>query len=193
MKHPNIRNYSLEYRFFFFFFDFFFSRRGEGEGLSELLTVLHESQIFFCHEHISIHIYFFTCLCSYFSFSSSDCASLEENQTLLNLPTIWGRKGIRPWVKGRNKVDKKLRQSPRIPPFLNRSLWRWKLHLDIKTTGTNVHIFLLLQLLSLQTFLLSLLLLFLLAVRVEGRTIYIVARNAKSCTKAVILLLVGCS
>lgn len=28
----------MKYRFFFFFLDFFFSRRGDGEGLSELLT-----------------------------------------------------------------------------------------------------------------------------------------------------------
>lgn len=32
------KNNVKEYRFFFFFFDFFFSRRGDGEGLSELPT-----------------------------------------------------------------------------------------------------------------------------------------------------------
>lgn len=66
-------------------------------------------------------------------------------------------------------------------------------HLKKKNKTNSSHIFLLLRHLSLQTFLLSLLLLFLLAVRVEGRTVYIIARNAKSCTKTVVLLLVGCS
>lgn len=120
IKHPDICKHILEYRFFFFFFDFFFSRRGEGEGLSELLTDLNKSQIFLCHEHISIHMYFLTCLCSYFSFSSSDCASLEENQTLLNLPTIWGSKGIRPWVKDGKRVEKIVWQEKKGPQWL----WR---------------------------------------------------------------------
>lgn len=58
----------LEYRFFFFFFDFFFSRRGDGEGLSELRT--DEGKIFFfaCRvhhhqmhlfSHLSLFLFFF--------------------------------------------------------------------------------------------------------------------------------------
>lgn len=54
-------------------------------------------------------------------------------------------------------------------------------------------IFLLLLPLPLQSFLLPLLLLFLLAVGVEGRSVHVVAGDAKSSAKAVILLLVGCS
>lgn len=54
-------------------------------------------------------------------------------------------------------------------------------------------IFLLLQPLPLQAFLLPLLLLFLFAVSMEGRSIHIVAGDAKSSTKTVILLLVSCS
>lgn len=54
-------------------------------------------------------------------------------------------------------------------------------------------IFLLLQFLPFQPFLFSLLLLFLLAVSVKGWSIHVVAGDAKSSTKTVILLLVGCS
>lgn len=53
-------------------------------------------------------------------------------------------------------------------------------------------IFLLLQPLPLQAFLLFLLLLSLLAVGVEGRSVHVVAGDAKSSAKTVVLLLVGC-
>lgn len=96
MKHD--KNPVLEYRFFFFFLDFFFSRRGDGEGLSELLTGRTKkhcqtyclpvySQDRFCAHQV----HFLTCLCSCFSFSSSDCVSWEENLNCLNLPPTWER------------------------------------------------------------------------------------------------------
>lgn len=104
IKHPNNRNTILEYRFFFFFFDFFFSRRGDGERLSELTDWKEGSKLLSFHEHTTKYIHFLTCLCSYFSFSFSDCASLGENQNPLNLPTIWGSKGVGVQVKAERLI-----------------------------------------------------------------------------------------
>lgn len=93
-----------QYRFFFFFFDFFFSRRGDGEGLSELLTEgmrvsdlrLH-GQEHFClcsFSHLSLFLFFFFFLRLRFlggeSASSESSTSLrEQRQQTLSQGQKW--------------------------------------------------------------------------------------------------------
>lgn len=90
----------MPYCFFFFFLDFLFSLWGDGEELSELFKKEIKRKI----RWPSINPYHFcfyqahalTCLCSCFSFSSSDCASWEENLSHLNLPPTWQKKKVNP-------------------------------------------------------------------------------------------------
>lgn len=95
-----------QYRFFFFFFDFFFSRRGDGEGLSELLTEgMKVSNLVFTVRTTSALVFIFSPV-SVLVFLFLLATALLGRRIGL----IWifhqpeRTKGNRPWVRARNKA-----------------------------------------------------------------------------------------
>lgn len=139
--------------------------RGQTEGVSKC------SACWLQNLHAG-HIQILTRLCSCSSSSSSCCVSSEESRSRSrSLPqACW-------WATGHFSLGSAQTVSTHATV----------LH------SSNPRVFLLLLSLPLQAFLLPLLLLLLLAVRLERRSVHVVAGDAKRCAETIILLLVGCS
>lgn len=118
------------------------------------------------------HVQILTRLCSCSSSSSSCCVSSEENLNRHPSPPP-------AWHDGRGRC---LLGSANPDGFNLRSC---------AARSSHPRVFLLLLSLPLQALLLPLLLLLLLAVRLERRSVHVVAGDAKRCAKTIVLLLVG--
>lgn len=166
------------HRFFFFLLDFFFSRRGDAEGLSELQTQRGQHKVSASARPGG---------CQTFMLATFKSSPVSVLVLLLLLPAAFLRRRIgivfgvfhQPDTTAEETGDFSLDSAQ-----------------TVSTSTTVLHpshprVFLLLLSLPLQALLLPLLLLLLLPVRLERRSVHVVAGDAKRCAETIVLLLVG--